>query len=331
MKMYDFSKSILIQKQASYNGKHTFPSRMVFFFLLLLAASFLNGIAGTFYILFTSGREILQVIMGVVEGTVSDEAYMQFFEELTLKTASEPGFLLLSLFSCAFTCVAILIYALLIEKRTSASMGLASGGKGLVSSIALGLGVGTLLILCTVLFCTLTDAITVAYAPGNVLWIVGFFFAFIIQSFSEELLLRGYFMTALLRWKSNPWWAVVISALAFAFLHGGNSGVNLLGTINIFLFGILTALLTLRTGNLWCATALHAVWNFMQGNIFGISVSGTAVLPSVFETTLAVGRDFTHGGAFGLEGGCVTTILLLLALVAVMYIPPLKRETPQNT
>ena len=136
-------------------------------------------------------------------------------------------------------------------------------------------------------------------------------------------------MTALLKWKKNPWWAVVISSLIFSFLHGGNSGINLLATVNIFLFGILTALLTLRTGNIWCATALHMIWNFLQGNVFGISVSGTAALPSVLEAVLVKGRDFTHGGAFGIEGGCVTTILLLLALVAVMYIPSLKKQKPE--
>ena len=327
--MYDFSQSPLLSNQSFYNGKQTLQRRIVYLFLLLAGASLLSAIASTFYMLFAYGSEFLGACVDFINGAITENAFAEITEEITLAAASQPGAMLLSLFCTAFTVVAVLVFALVIEGRRPVSLGLAWCRKSSVYECLLGLALGVLMILATVGGCILTGAISIVKGSTSLAWVLAFFLAFIMQSFSEELLFRGYFMTALLRWRQNPWWAVLISSFVFALMHGGNYGMNFLGFINIFLFGISTALLTLRTGSLWCATALHAIWNFLQGNVFGISVSGSSLLPSVFKTVLAEGRDFTHGGLFGLEGGCITTIVLLVTLVAAIYIPRLKPQRPE--
>ncbi|MGB5078440.1 MAG: CPBP family intramembrane glutamic endopeptidase, partial [Sphingorhabdus sp.] len=53
------------------------------------------------------------------------------------------------------------------------------------------------------------------------------------------------------------------------------------------------------TRRLWAAIGLHMAWNFTQGGIFGVAVSGfetSGLLKPVME-----GPDLLTGGAFGAE------------------------------
>ena len=329
MKIYDFSQSKLIQNQHFYNGKYTLQQRIVYLILLFLGANVLASLPITFVILFTSMDDIFRATMQFMQGAISEGAYNQFMVDLVMDLAGKPWVLLIELLGTAFSVAAVLIFALVIEKRSGASLGLTAPKKEVAITAPLGALLGVTLIALVVGICYFTNSITLQRSDSNLLWLVPFFFAFFVQGFSEELLFRGYIMTALLRWKQKPWLAVFVSALIFAVMHGDNNGLNLIGLVNLFLFGVTTALLTFRTGNLWMATTLHALWNFAQGNLFGISVSGTPLMPTLWSSTLVAGRDLTHGGAFGLEGGCVTTLILLLSLVVVLYLPSFKKAKPE--
>ena len=56
-------------------------------------------------------------------------------------------------------------------------------------------------------------------------------------------------------------------------------------------------------------------WNFVQGNFYGIPVSGLNNMDTIFQTTMVEGKERMHGGAFGMEGGFAVTIVLLLGIV----------------
>ena len=88
----------------------------------------------------------------------------------------------------------------------------------------------------------------------------------------------------------------------------------MLAYINLFLCGLLFGLLFVESGSIWMVAALHSGWNFLQGNIFGISVSGTAKSSSVFDSSFADGWSFMNGGDFGLEGGLAVTIVLAVGI-----------------
>ena len=47
-----------------------------------------------------------------------------------------------------------------------------------------------------------------------------------------------------------------------------------LSLISIVLVGVLMALYMLKTDNIWGVAALHGAWNFTQGNLVGVAVSG---------------------------------------------------------
>lgn len=113
--------------------------------------------------------------------------------------------------------------------------------------------------------------------------------------------------------------AITASSLFFAFLHSGNSGVSSLAYLNLFLFGVFASLLLLDFGNIWIAGAFHSIWNFVQGNIYGVQVSGIRVSNSVMSTSYTDGMEFINGGAFGMEGGLAVT-LVVMAGIALLCI-----------
>jgi membrane protease YdiL (CAAX protease family) len=137
---------------------------------------------------------------------------------------------------------------------------------------------------------------------------------FILVGFSEEMLFRGYCMTALQQMRST-WLTVLISSLIFSLAHGANPNVSLIGLINIFVVGVLFAYMFIKTGNLWMPIGFHISWNYFQGNIFGFPVSGTE--PAGIYNVADVEGVLLSGGAFGPEGGILATVLLILGFVFV--------------
>lgn len=135
---------------------------------------------------------------------------------------------------------------------------------------------------------------------------------------SEELLFRGYLVTALLQTKSIKI-AVIGSSAFFSIAHSLNPHVTVVGLTNIFLVGVLFAVMFLKTGSLWMPIGYHLSWNFFQGSVFGFPVSGTTA-NGVYEVS-EFQEGWLSGGAFGPEGGILTTIATALVLIVVWRSP----------
>ena len=247
----------------------------------------------------------------------------------SLLPAGAPAFchLLIQLFATVVTVAAVLLYCLLGERRSLSTLGFRK--KGLLSEYVIGLLGGLALFGGAVLLCVACGVLTVSPAetppaPGiSVLFLLGF----LIQGMSEEMLCRSYLMVSLSR--GFPLWlCVVLNALLFSVLHIGNPGVTAVALINIFLFGLFASMLTLRRGSIWMVGALHSMWNFAQGNLFGIPVSGLTGSPSPFLSVLKEGRaaELLHGGDFGLEGGLAVTVVMTAACAAALLMPTKRSE-----
>jgi membrane protease YdiL (CAAX protease family) len=234
--------------------------------------------------------------------------------------------LLISLFATTATVGAVLVYCLAIERRTFASLGFIR--RGAVAEYAVGLAAGLGLLGLPVLLCVVTGAITLSPAESMPSFglVLLFFVGFLIQGMSEEMLCRSYLMISLSR-KWPLWVCAVTNALLFSLLHLGNPGVTAIALINIFLFGLFASLLTLRRGSIWMVGAVHSMWNFAQGNLFGIPVSGLAGCPSPLVTEMGEGKwqTLAGGGSFGLEGGLAVTVVLAVAC-AVVWIASTKKS-----
>lgn len=150
----------------------------------------------------------------------------------------------------------------------------------------------------------------------------------IIQSGTEEVVTRGW-MLPLLGRKYNVPFAIIITSSIFAILHIFNGHISVIPLVNLFLYGIFAALYVIYTKSLWRICGLHAAWNWAQGNLLGVEVSGEDVPGGAFIKLSAQGNDLISGGEFGVEGSLVCS-LLLTSLSIYLILKLLKRKETQH-
>lgn len=123
----------------------------------------------------------------------------------------------------------------------------------------------------------------------------------------EELAFRGFFYRGLTRHIGDRA-ALFVSSFLFAALHVGNPNVTPLAALNIALAGLVLGGVARATGRLAAPIGLHTGWNFALGALVGLPVSG---VPSAGLLRIPVsGPAWWTGGAFGPEGGIVSSVLL---------------------
>lgn len=226
---------------------------------------------------------------------------------------------LVTLFATIAETLLAILYCKAIEKRSLRSMGFSKAGW--TKDYLLGFGIGAGMLVASVGIAAAFGTLSVSAVSGvSVLMVLAFLAGFIVQGMAEEVLLRGYFMVSLAN-RTSVAWAVAISSAAFSLLHLLNAGITLLAMLNLTLFGVFMGIYVLRAGNIWGACALHTAWNFFQGNIFGVQVSGANMGASVFSCAAAESGTLINGGAFGLEGGLAVTAVLAIAICAVLLLP----------
>ena len=238
---------------------------------------------------------------------------------VTMSVMGKPWIMLISLFATAATTLICIIYCRKIERRSFASMGFRK--QGWLVRYLKGYAIGTVMLLLCALILWIMGDLDFAFAEKiPVFYLLAFFVGFAIQGMSEEVLVRGYFMVSLSN-RCHIAAAVGISSVAFSILHLANPGISFLALLNLILFGVFMAVYILRTDDLLGACAIHSAWNFAQGNLVGIKVSGMAQLPSVAVMNPIGEQSLFHGGDFGLEGGLIVTFVLLIAISLTLFLP----------
>ena len=137
---------------------------------------------------------------------------------------------------------------------------------------------------------------------------------------TEEILLRGIFFRLMER-LFGSWIALVLSAALFGAAHLGNPNATFFAGFAIALeAGVMLAALYMVTRRLWAAIGLHAAWNFAQGAVYGVAVSGFAQEGLLRPQML--GPELLTGGAFGAEASLpaiVIDTLFGIVLLVVAY------------
>lgn len=150
---------------------------------------------------------------------------------------------------------------------------------------------------------------------------LGFSAVFILLAAAfEEIMMRGYVLNMLMA-KYSAATAIVVSSLIFVALHAGNlikDPIGIMGAVNIFVASILMSVAYLRTGALWLPIGVHAGWNFMQGPVLGINVSGFDLSAGWHVVTLQ-GPKWATGGEFGFEAA-VPAVVGPLVAIALVYL-----------
>ncbi len=129
--------------------------------------------------------------------------------------------------------------------------------------------------------------------------------------FFEELIFRAI-LFRIVEEKLGSWIALIISSLFFGVAHLGNPNATLFSAIAIAIeAGILLGAAYMLTRRVWFAVGIHIAWNYVQGAVFGIAVSGSEVKGLI--SSHLEGHELFSGGAFGAESSLITLIICTLA------------------
>jgi hypothetical protein len=137
--------------------------------------------------------------------------------------------------------------------------------------------------------------------------------AFMLQGASEEVLFRGFLLSAVSR-RIGVFWAAVLSSALFAVMHIATLQ-GLLDLMVIFAIGFLLSMITVRTNSLWAACGIHSAWNFVSGLLFAVNAGGMNVDYSV----ITVGDPNAPVPEFGFFGD-PTNLLVIALFAAVMAV-----------
>lgn len=146
--------------------------------------------------------------------------------------------------------------------------------------------------------------------------LVGSFVIFLLGAAAEEMLFRGYpFQTLLRSWP--VWVAMLPVSVPFALVHLTNPHVAPGFTfLNTALAGVWLCVAYWRTRSLWFPLGLHFGWNWVQGSLLGSPVSGIkSISPHPLLSFADVGPAWVGGGDYGIEGGVVCTLALVVATI----------------
>ena len=210
------------------------------------------------------------------------------------------------------TITILVAYVLLrwLDKRPFGLLGL-SFTSGWFRDLKIGLvmGFGLLTFMFLIFWITgLTEVSAGAMNFGVLKTLLGMMVIFIFAAIIEEILTRGYLLQALAE-GSRQWIAMVIFSLLFSLGHMANPNWSLPGAINIFLAGILLSVAYFKTRSLWLPNGLHMAWNWTQGPLWGMNVSGFEI-PNSFMVSKPVGPEWLSGGEFGAEGSYIAVIAI---------------------
>jgi hypothetical protein len=104
----------------------------------------------------------------------------------------------------------------------------------------------------------------------------------------------------------------------------GNQNVTSLGVVNTIAWGGLLGYAYLRTNALWLPIGLHFGWNFALP-LFGANLSGFTMGVTGYALHWRVG-DLWSGGAYGPEGGLLTTAIVAALCWVVHRVTPEEQE-----
>ncbi|MDY6049228.1 MAG: CPBP family intramembrane glutamic endopeptidase [Corynebacterium sp.] len=186
-----------------------------------------------------------------------------------------------------------------------------------VKPYLIGVGVGTLMIVVTAARMLPTTALNRETAVWLALLLIG---GIVIQSFAEELLLRGLIMSSLVD-RFGAWPGIIGSSVIFGALHLLNEGVTVLSTLNTVLVGIVFGLMFVVHNGLWAPAGAHCAWNAIMGPILGVEVSGFELPASIFTTASP------HPYGFEATGVCTVVIGIAIAVYAAVLIRRRTRTT----
>ena len=134
-----------------------------------------------------------------------------------------------------------------------------------------------------------------------------------VAALAEELLFRG-FPLARLAEPLGRVGASLVLAVGFATMHLANPDVSALGLVNLVLASLVLSAAFFTPGGMPLAWGVHWGWN--GGLALGADAPVSGLTFDMPALEFYTGRTpWVTGGAFGPEGGLVTSVAMVLALI----------------
>jgi uncharacterized protein len=200
----------------------------------------------------------------------------------------------------------------LIERRRVTELSTGRAGAELAAGIALGGSLFSVVI--------------------GILWLLGFYHVTgvgpwtaaaaalggsLVSGTVEEILFRGIIFRNLEE-TIGTWAALIGSAALFGLIHISNPHSSPWAATAIAIeAGMLLAAGFVLTRRLWLVMGLHFAWNFTQGGVFGVAVSGGHRM-GLLSSTLT-GPPLLSGGEFGAEASVFAVAICLAAGVILAW------------
>ena len=296
----------------------TFISDQVMYPLAILSLFQMLAIIPT-VIRFMTMPDYTDYIAGMRDVSSTSDVIVKSFEVMGI-FMSDPMFLILMGIGYILMIDRYIHRVMKKEGNSISTIGLSKGN--IARRYLTGLGVGFAMISAVFLLLKSMGQLNVVSVGVDIRYLplfIAYIFMWIPQGATEEIMFRGFMMP---RVASRFGIAVAMGfqSLMFAIFHGMNLGFTWLAGVNLILISLFFGLWAYYSDNIWSTCAAHTIWNFSQGNLYGLEVSGNEVA-SVFTSEYVKHADpLLTGGDFGPEGGLCVTIVSVIAIAAVLLV-----------
>ena len=195
---------------------------------------------------------------------------------------------------------------------------------GAARNLSLGLLMGLVLIAAVVGVAALLDVYNIVGEGGTEQLLRLLIATAIVPGILEEILFRGILFRWIEEW-AGSWAALLVTAVLFGVAHILNPNATWFSSFAIAVeAGLLLGGAYMLTRSLWMPIGLHAAWNFAQGFVFDVPVSGLDN-QGLVEASLS-GPVLLSGGAFGLEASLIALVIATAAGIWLVMLAVRKGE-----
>lgn len=190
--------------------------------------------------------------------------------------------------------------------------------------LALGLGGGVALFTFAVLIAAAIGIYRIVGLGDFSGMVAALISAALFPAIFEEMVFRGVFF----RWIEEfggSWTALFLTSAIFGAAHLGNPNASVIAAVGIALeAGVMLGAAYMLTRSLWLPMGIHAAWNFTQGEVYDIPVSGTKV-HGLLDGQLS-GTPLMTGNGFGLEASPIAIVVATLFGLWLLWLAIRKGE-----
>ncbi|MGH9358033.1 MAG: lysostaphin resistance A-like protein [Terriglobia bacterium] len=144
--------------------------------------------------------------------------------------------------------------------------------------------------------------------------------AFLVVGLFEEFFFRGYALYTLTT-GVGFWPAAILLSAAFGAVHLHNPGEDWTGGLAAGLIGLFFCFSVRRTGSLWFAVGLHAVWDYCESFVYSVPDSGIVAHGRLLNSRLH-GAKWLTGGSVGPEGSLFAFIVIVNLFIVLHLLYP---------